>query len=77
MSNDEGEPKTTARLNVNINSQTHEVLRNTMDEYGVSMTEAVRRAVAVYKFFEDCREEGQTIQLVKGNSVTQVRLLLL
>ena len=73
----ETEAPQTARLNININADTNATLRSAMDQYGISMTEAVRRAVAIYRFFEESREEGQTIQLVgPDNTVTQVRLML-
>lgn len=75
MFSEESEPKT-ARLNININADTAQVIADTRERYGINTTEAVRRAVAVYKFFEDCREEGQTIQLVKDDTVIQVRLLM-
>lgn len=51
------------RLSVYIGDETAEQLRK-MAEDGLTVTEAVRRAVAVYKFFDDARNGGQKIQLV-------------
>lgn len=41
------------------------------------MTEIVRRAVSVYKFFDDAADEGKSIQLVDKNTqrTTDVQLV--
>jgi hypothetical protein len=41
------------RLNVNLNPETAEALRVVAEARGISLTEAVRRAVAIYKYIED------------------------
>lgn len=64
------------RLNVNINDDTARALRDLAEEESTSVTEIVRRAVSVYKFFDDARDEGKTIQLIDQDSnVTSVQLV--
>lgn len=66
----------TTRLSVNINDETANALREIAKDEGTTVTEVVRRAVSVYKFFDDARDEGKTIQLVgKDESVTAVQML--
>ena len=52
------------RLNVNMNDETAAALREIAAEKGVSYTEAVRRAITVYKFLQDEVQAGHTIQTV-------------
>lgn len=67
---------TKTRLSININNETALQLQKMVEEDGVTVTEAVRRAVAVYKFFEKAREDGQTVQLVGAdNKVSTVQFL--
>jgi hypothetical protein len=64
------------RLNVNINDETAEALRQLAKEENTTVTEVVRRAVSVYKFFEDAKDSGQAIQLVDNDEkVTTVQLV--
>lgn len=65
------------RLSVNINDDTARVIRRVADESGVTATEAVRRAVAVYEFFDDARNSGNEILLVdKRGRETVINLLV-
>ncbi|MCM3487528.1 CopG family transcriptional regulator [Kocuria rosea] len=57
-----GNTKTQERLNVNINAQTADELRELRDERKLSYTEAVRRAIGIYKFFMDEIANGRKIQ---------------
>jgi hypothetical protein len=58
------------RLNININSETHAALLHQPAD--VTITEAVRRAVALYKLLTDAVEDGSRIQLVKGCDVREL-----
>lgn len=63
------------RLSVNVNDETASALRELADRRDVSITDIVRRAVAVYKFVEDETSEGKQLQLVDDKETTQVALL--
>jgi len=52
------------RLSVNINDATAEALRELAGSEDTSVTEIVRRAVSVYKYFHDETGAGKNIQLV-------------
>ncbi|MHD0301845.1 ribbon-helix-helix protein, CopG family [Rhodococcus erythropolis] len=51
------------RLSVNMNNETADALREIAEHYGVSVTEAVRRAVSVAYFVEHETWEGNTVQI--------------
>lgn len=63
------------RLNVNLNQETADALKEIADEAGISLTEAVRRAISVYKFVDDEIESGNRVQTVNPNG--EVRQLVL
>lgn len=67
----------TTRLSVNINDETAEALKDLAERRGTSVTEVVRRAVAVYKFVEDeVGLQGKTMQLVDDKDrVTTVAMV--
>src|SRR3954452_1193318 len=54
------------RLSININEETAAALRDMAARRGVSVTEAVRRAVAIAKFVEDETMNGSTVQVDDG-----------
>jgi hypothetical protein len=64
------------RLNVNLNAETAEALKEIADHRGISFTEAVRRAISVYKFIDDETQEGRHIQTVSADR-NEVRELVL
>ena len=57
----------TSRLSVNINRETADALKQMAKERGISVTEVVRRAVAITKFVEDETRRGHRIQVVGQN----------
>ena len=64
------------RLNVNLNSETAVALKEIADHRGISFTEAVRRAISVYKFIDEETQEGRRIQTVSPDR-SEVRELVL
>lgn len=64
------------RLNVNLNAETADALKEIAEQRGISFTEAVRRAISVYKFIDDETQEGHRIQTVDPER-NQVRELVL
>lgn len=53
-----------ARLGVNINDETAGALRAISERRGITVTEAVRRAVSVYRFVNDETTAGKTFHVV-------------
>lgn len=67
----------TTRLSVNINEATQDALRKEAGASGCTVTEAVRRAVAVLDFIREVEAEGSTLQIRKANGDEQdVRILV-
>jgi len=54
------------RLSVNLAPSVAEALKSTAQKHGVSITEAVRRAVALWKLVSDSQAKGQRVMLVEG-----------
>lgn len=63
------------RLNVNINAETADALRRIAEARGISYTEAVRRAIAVWAFVEDELAADRRIQVFDPASDTQRELV--
>lgn len=53
------------RLNINMNEQTASALRDLAQRHQVSITEAVRRAISIYKFFSEELAAGRKIQTMR------------
>ena len=60
------------RLTVNINRETVAAMKAIAERRGISYTETIRRAVAVYKLVEDETAQGHTIQIKDGETVREV-----
>lgn len=65
-----------ARLSVNMNDETALALREIADYYGITVTEAVRRAISVAKFIDDKTREGSTV-LVEDRNGKQRELVMM
>jgi predicted transcriptional regulator len=68
----------TVRLNVNLSDDVAAALKEIADKRGLTATEAVRRAIAWYKFIDEEVVDGnRTIQLVDKSSdrVTEVAVV--
>lgn len=65
------------RLNVNLNKETAAALRELADEQGISFTEAVRRAISVYKYVSDEQSQGRKIQTMDSNDKNKRELVLM
>ncbi|MFI7166900.1 ribbon-helix-helix protein, CopG family [Rhodococcus erythropolis] len=66
------------RLSVNLNDEVAEALKDIAEKRGLTATEAVRRAIAWYKFIDDeVVEGGRKIQLVdpKTDKVSEVAVV--
>ncbi len=63
------------RLSVNINKETADTLREITGRRGISYTEAIRRAVAIYKLIEEETQKGNRIQIDDGRRTKEILLL--
>lgn len=64
------------RLNVNINAETASLLRRVAKARGISYTEAVRRAIAVWAFIEDEFAANHRVQIVDPVTDTKRELVV-
>lgn len=62
----------TVRLSVNLSEEAAKVLRELAERRGISITEAIRRAIAVWRFFEEATDKGETIQVTDGKTVREL-----
>jgi hypothetical protein len=69
--------KTTERLSVNVSPATAKMLREIAAAKSTTVTEVIRRAVAVLKLLEDEQNEGAEVHLVRkaDNTVRVVHLI--
>lgn len=65
------------RLNVNLNRETADALKEIASAQGISMTEAVRRAVAVLKFVTDEQRDGRKIQTMNADNSDKRELVMM
>ena len=65
----------TERLNINIHETTAQALQDMSRAKGITVTETVRRAVALLKLLEDQTARGIEIQLVDPAEPNKVRVL--
>jgi len=64
------------RLSINISEDTALALKTLANEHETSVTDIVRRAVAVYDYIETQTKDDKRLQLVdKNNHVTTVALV--
>ena len=64
------------RLSVNLSFETAEILKALIERKGLSISEGIRRAIAVWKFLEDEKARGNQIAVVEPDeSVRKVILL--
>jgi hypothetical protein len=61
-----------ARLSINLGAEPAHALRELMIRRNISATEAIRRALSVWKFIEDERSRGTSIALLEGEGKAQV-----
>lgn len=53
------------RLSVNLSTETDEIFKSLIDRKGLSISEGIRRAIAVWKFFEDEEARGNEIAVTE------------
>lgn len=64
------------RLSVNLSIETAEIFRSLIDRKRLSITEGIRRAIAVWKFLEDEKSRGNEIAVIEPNGTVRKVVLL-
>lgn len=65
------------RLNVNLNQETADALKAVAAKENISLTEAVRRAIALLKFIEEEQDRGRKIQTMDREGRDKRELVLM
>lgn len=65
------------RLTVNLNHETADALKGFAERQDISLTEAVRRAIALLKFIDDERNAGRKIQTMDSDGKNKRELVLM
>jgi len=65
------------RLNVNLNQQTAEALKEIAVENGISLTEAIRRAIALLKFIGDEIRDDRKVQIMDRDGRNKRELVMM
>jgi len=64
------------RLSVNLSVETSEVFKSLIERKGFSISEGVRRAIAIWEYLEDEKSRGNELAVIeRDNSVRKVVLL--
>ncbi len=72
----EGVPDRLVRLSVNLGPEVADQLKEYASRKGVSVTEAVRRAIAVLAFVDDAQNRGASLNLEEGGALKEVLFLV-
>lgn len=65
------------RLNVNLNRQTATALKYLASQRGISYTEAIRQAIAVYNFVITEQQQGNIIRICDSKGKPERDLVIL
>jgi hypothetical protein len=69
-------PESSVRLSVNLNNETAQTFKALIRHRGLSITEGIRRAIAVWKFVEDETSKGNQLAVIEhDDSIRKVVLL--
>lgn len=68
---------TLVRLNVNMNKETAAALKELTDKHGISFTEAVRRAIAVYQFIDHEKDQGGKVFVTDADETRKREFVLI
>jgi ParG len=68
---DQGGQEKFVRLSVNLNPETADVFKALTTRKGLSITDGIRRAIAVWKFLEDERARGNEIAVIEQDGTVR------
>jgi hypothetical protein len=64
------------RLSVNLSHETADMFKTLAERKGLSFTEAVRRAITIWKFVEDQLSQGNELAIVETDGKARKVLIL-
>ena len=64
------------RLSVNLSPTTFDELKEYADRKGVSVTEAVRRAISVLKYVDDAQGRGASLNIEERGTLKEVQFMV-
>ena len=64
------------RLSVNLSPEVADLVKTYAGRKGVSVTEAVRRAIAILAFVDDAQRRGASLNLEEGGTLKEVLFLV-
>jgi len=64
------------RLSVNLSIETAEIFRSLIERKGLSISEGIRRAIAVWKFLEDEQSRGNQVAVIEQDDTVRKVVLL-
>jgi hypothetical protein len=65
------------RLNVNMNEKTALELREVAKSDGISITEVVRRAIALYRYVRAETKKGRVLQIMDKDGTNRSEIVLM
>ena len=71
-----GEGTRVVRLSINLNPESADILREYANRKGISVTEAVRRAIGALSFLDESQSKGASVLIRDGPDTKEVVLLV-
>jgi hypothetical protein len=64
------------RLSVNLSIETAEIFKSLIERKGLSISEGIRRAIAVWKFVEDEQSRGNQVAVIEPDDTVRKVVIL-
>jgi len=62
----------TKRININLSDEAYDSLERLSQQKGKNMSETLRDALALEKWFQDTRREGGRVLIEKGRKIREI-----
>jgi hypothetical protein len=72
---DSAQAERLVRLSLNVSPEALEVLKDYAGRKGVTVTEAVRRAIGVLKYIDDAQERGARLNVEEDGRIKELMFL--
>lgn len=72
----QGGVQSLVRLSVNLSPSVFGVLKSYADRKGISVTEAVRRAISVLEYVDDTQERGASLNIEENGKLKEVQFMV-